>query len=235
MPVKSRECIAVGVEPADTMGQGMPAARSVSAGVDDRQALLLGDRGDAVRRALVIGMAGMGHDAGELDARRGMQDARDVEQAGQLRLRQAGAAAAAVDLDEDRKRVAARRGGGDRPRDGEVVGDDPQVDAAAAQLGDRRQLRRHDADAIEDVREAAVGEIACLRQRRHGDAAVMAFDRHAADLDGFGGLEMRPQHHAGAAQAVAHALEVAAQDRPVENEGGGRQVVDRLVQPSRRF
>ena len=31
MPVKSRECIAVGVEPAETIGQGMPAARSFSA------------------------------------------------------------------------------------------------------------------------------------------------------------------------------------------------------------
>ena len=31
MPVKSRECMAVGVEPPETMGQGMPAARSFSA------------------------------------------------------------------------------------------------------------------------------------------------------------------------------------------------------------
>jgi hypothetical protein len=33
MPVKSRDSIAVGVEPPETMGQGMPAARSFSAAV----------------------------------------------------------------------------------------------------------------------------------------------------------------------------------------------------------
>ena len=56
----------------------------------------------------------------------------------------------------------------------------------------------------------------------------MALDRHAADLDRFRRLEMRPQHDAGVAQPVAHALEVAAQDRTVENEGGRRKVVERL-------
>ena len=170
----------------------------------------------------------MGHDARQLDAGRVVQDARDVEQAGQLGIGQAGAAAAAVDLDEDREGVAVRRRLGDRPGDGEIVGDDPQIDAAAAQLGDRRQLGGHDADAVEDVLEAALGEIACFGERRDGDAAVMALDRHAADLDRLRGLEVRPQHDAGLAQAVAHALEVAAQDRPVENEGGRRQVVDCL-------
>ena len=89
-------------------------------------------------------------------------------------------------------------------------------------------LDGHDADAVEDVLEAAVGEIARLGQGRHGDAAVMAFDRHAADLDRFRGLEMRSQHDACIAQALAHALEVAAQDCPVENEGGGRQVIEGL-------
>ena len=91
-----------------------------------------------------------------------------------------------------------------------------------------RQLGRHDAHAIEDVLEAAVGEIARLGQGRDGDAPVMALDRHAADLDRFRGLEVRTQHDAGIAQPLAHALEVAAQDRPVENEGGGRQVIEGL-------
>ena len=59
-----------------------------------------------------------------------MQDAGDVEQAGQLGIGQAGAAAAAVDLDEDREGVAVRRRLGDRPGDGEIVGDDAQIDAA---------------------------------------------------------------------------------------------------------
>jgi hypothetical protein len=57
---------------------------------------------------------------------------------------------------------------------------------------------------------------------------VMALDGHAADLDRLGSLEVGPQHHTCMTQALAHALEVAAQDRPVENEGGGRQVVDCL-------
>ena len=170
----------------------------------------------------------MGHDARQLDARRVVQDAGDVQQAGQLGPGQAGAAAAAVDLDEDREGVAVLRRIGDRPGDGKIVGDDAQIDAAAAQLGDGRQLGRHDAHAIEDVLEAAVGEIARLGQGRDGDAPVMALDRHAADLDRFRRLEMRTQHDAGIAQPLAHALEVAAQDRPVENEGGRRQVVEGL-------
>ena len=72
----------------------------------------------------------MGHDARQLDAGRVVQDAGDVEQAGQLGLGQAGAAAAAVDLDEDREGVAVLGRIGDRLGDGEIVGDDAQVDAA---------------------------------------------------------------------------------------------------------
>src|SRR6266540_4344371 len=56
----------------------------------------------------------------------------------------------------------------------------------------------------------------------------MAFNRHAADFDRFRGLEVRAQHDAGGTQPFAHALEVAAQDCPVENEGGGRQVIEGL-------
>jgi hypothetical protein len=104
-----------------------------------------------------------------------------------------------------------------------------QIDAAAAQLDDRGQFRGHDAHRIEDVREAAIGEIAGLGQGRDGDAAIMAFDRPAADLERLRRLEVRPQHDAGRAQAIAHALEVAIEDCPVENEGGRRQVVDCLA------
>ncbi len=107
------------------MGQGMPAARSVSAAGHDGEAFLLGDAGDAVGRALVIGVAGMGHDAGEIDARRLVQDARDVEQAGQRGIGKTGAAAAAVDFDEHRERVAVLRRVGDGLRHGEIVGDHP--------------------------------------------------------------------------------------------------------------
>ena len=71
----------------------------------------------------------MGHDARQLDARRVVQDARDVEQAGQLGIGQAGAAAAAVDLDEHREGVAVRGRVGDRLGDGEIVGDHAQIDA----------------------------------------------------------------------------------------------------------
>jgi len=39
----------------------------------------------------------------------------------------------------------------------------------------------------------------------------MAFDRHTADLDRFGGLYVRTQNYARIAQLLAHALEVAAQ------------------------
>ena len=67
---------------------------------DDRPPLLLGDGGDPVDAVLMIGVAGMGHHARQLDARARLQDARDVEQAGQLGIGQAGAAAAAVDLDQ---------------------------------------------------------------------------------------------------------------------------------------
>ena len=73
---------------------------------DDRQPLLLGDRRDPVGGALMIGVAGVGHHTRKLDARRVVQDAGNVEQAGQLRIGQAGAAGAAVDLDEDREGVA---------------------------------------------------------------------------------------------------------------------------------
>ena len=71
---------------------------------------------------------------------------------------------------------------GDRPGNGEIVRHDAQIDALAPQFGHRRQLGRHDADGIENVLEAALGEIARLGEGRDGDAAVMAFDRHAADL-----------------------------------------------------
>ena len=98
----------------------------------------------------------------------------------------------------------------------------------AAQFGDGWQLGGHDTHAIEDVLEPALGEIAGLGQGRHGDAAVMALDRPAADLDRLRRLEVRAQHDAGIAQPIAHALEVAVEDRAVENEGGRRQVVDCL-------
>ena len=65
----------------------------------------------------------MGHDARQLDAGRLVQDAGDVEQAGQLGAGQAGATGAAVDLDEDGEGVAVRGGLGDGPGDGEIVGD----------------------------------------------------------------------------------------------------------------
>jgi hypothetical protein len=57
----------------------------------------------------------------------------------------------------------------------------------------------------------------------------MALDRHAADCTDFAVLRCGAQCNAGLAQPVAHALEVAAQDGAVENEGGRRQVVERLV------
>jgi hypothetical protein len=129
MPLKLRECMAVGVEPAETIGQAIPAARNLLGGGDDRRPLLLRDGGDAVDAALVIGMTAVRHHARQLDAGRRMQHARDVEQAGQLGIGQAGAAGAAVDLDEHRECVPVRRRVGDRPGDHQVVGDDAQVDA----------------------------------------------------------------------------------------------------------
>ena len=120
-----------------------------------------------------------------------MQHAGDVEQPRQLGIGQAGAAAAAVDLDEDGEGVAVLRGLGDRPGNGKIVRHDAQIDALAAQFGHRRQLGGHDTHGIENVLEAALREITRLGEGRDGDSAVMALDRHPADLHGFCGLEMR--------------------------------------------
>jgi len=85
MPVKFFECIAVGVEPAEAIGQGMPAARNFSA------APVIAKRSCSATAEIpsivfcVIGLAGMGHDACQLDAGRGVQHAGDVEQTGQGR------------------------------------------------------------------------------------------------------------------------------------------------------
>ncbi len=116
----------------------MPTARSFLGGAHDRQPFLLGHGGDAVGGALVAGVAAHGSPTPAIDARCAMQDAGDVEQARKRGTGQARAAAAAVDLDEDGEGVAVHGRRSDRPGHGEVVGDDAQVDAAAAQLGDGR-------------------------------------------------------------------------------------------------
>jgi hypothetical protein len=164
MPVKSRECIAVGVDPTRDDRAGNADRAQLFGGGHDGETLLLGNTRDPVRRALVIGMAGMGHDARQFDARRLVQDARDVEQAGQGGIGEASPAAAAVDLDEDGEGVAVRRRRGDGLGHAEIVRDDAQVHAAPAQFRHRAQLGRDDADAVEDVLEAAVGESSAPRR-----------------------------------------------------------------------
>ncbi len=124
----------------------------------------------------------MGHHACELDAGRRVEHARDVHEPGQRGVRQACAAAAAVDLDEDREGIAVRRCVGDRLGDHEVVGDDAQVDALATQFGHSIELGRHHAHAVEDVLEAALSEIARLGEGGDRNTPIVTFDRHAADL-----------------------------------------------------
>ena len=78
----------------------------------------------------------MGHHTGEFDTGCFVQHPTDIEQARQGGEGQACAPAAAVDLDEDGEGVAIDGRRRDGVRHGQVVGDDMQVHALAAQLGD---------------------------------------------------------------------------------------------------
>jgi len=131
------------------------------------------------------------HDARQLDAGRTVQHAGNVDQPRQLGIGQAGAAAAAVDLDEDGEGVAVLRGVRDRPGNGKVVRHDTQIHALTPQLGHRRQFGGYDTHGIENVLETALREITRLGEGRDGDSAVVALDRHPANLHGFCGLQMR--------------------------------------------
>lgn len=133
----------------------------------------------------------MDHDAGETRARPGMQRPGDRHQRVGLR-RNATPPLAAIDLDqhvEDDAEILAAGGNGLRRL--QVIGDDGESHARLDQRRRLAELRRRDADGVEDVLEAVGGEVLGLLQGRDGDAAEMTIDRHAGDVHRLGRLQVR--------------------------------------------
>jgi hypothetical protein len=149
---------------------------------------------------------GVRHHTSKFDVRRVVQHSGDVEQARQFGKGQASPARAAVDLDEYRESIAALGCISDAARDREIVGNDAHVDAFATHLGDRLQFGRYNSDTVKNIVETTFGKVTSFREGRDGDPAIMTLHGHLSDLNGFRGLEMRSQRHAGLPQSIAHTL-----------------------------
>ena len=158
----------------------------------------------------------MGHHAGQAAAQTGGEFEQEVA----VGMHPA-ALLAAVDFDQGAWR---RRLAGDRAGHRRVVGDHDDLRAGGVQLAHLLQLLRRDADRVEDVRDAVAEKIFRLGQGGDGDAAWLAGERQARDLDRLGGLHVRAQRHIEARQGSGHRADVTLQDGAVEHQAGCRQV-----------
>ncbi len=120
----------------------------------------------------------MGHHTPKLGARGGVQDPADLDNSVQVVRRDARAPAVRVDLDQHRERrpEGLRLPGRDLGHLG-AVEDEGELGSAPLQRRGVRQLRRHDADRVEDVGEAVIEEIFGFPERRDGDPARLPRDR----------------------------------------------------------
>ena len=164
-------------------------------------------------------MSGMGHDPGA-----GV--AKGVTDGGQRGVldHHSGAMLAAIDLHQ---RTQSRGMGGDRGGGIGVVGDEQEIDALGTQRRGPVELRRHDADGVENVEKSARGEILCLREGRHRDAAGLSGGRETRDLGALGGLEMRPQRGTRACDRARHGGDVTDEAPALEHEARRRKVGER--------
>ncbi len=164
----------------------------------------------------------MGQHAGQRDRRGAVEDAGDLQKLGAVR----GHAAALVpDVDLDEHGVGGAVGRDRLGRVG-VVGDDLEVGALVAEGRRAIELGGRHADGIEDVGDAVVEKIGRLAQGGDGDAAEVALERKARGLGRLGGLEVGPQAHPEAAHARGHRPGVGGEHAAVEDERGGREVVE---------
>jgi len=119
---------------------------------------------------------------------------------------------ARVDLDQNAQRnTLGFREGSDGACRFEVVGDQLQVHAAPKQGRHALQLRRNDADGIEQVAEPGIGQAFRFGQGRNGKAARLALDREPRDVHRFCRLQVRAQRQAAAAHRLRHGREVRDQ------------------------
>ena len=168
----------------------------------------------------------MGHDPGEGGAAV-LQHAADRDETAGIAGLNARAVAIAVDLDQHRKPVAggARRGG-DGLRAVEVVEEDRQIGAAAAQIEHMIELVGRDADGVQDVLEAVADEILGFLEGRYRDRPRAALGHDAGHLDALGRLEVRAQMHAEARQTAAQTHDIGLHAVSVEQEAGCLQAVE---------
>jgi hypothetical protein len=143
------------------MSSAKPAWRKGLGGADDAGAFGLGDGRHLGDGTAGVGVAGMGEDAGELVAQGGGDGAGFVG-------RDAAAAFADVDLDQG---AEAAWVSGDGSRGFHVVGDDLDVGARRVEGGHGCELLRGDADGVDLVVPAGLGEETGLGEGADGDGA----------------------------------------------------------------
>ena len=159
----------------------------------------------------------MRHHAREFRVGRAAEDARDREQD----IRICGdprAVLASVDLDQNAEaaaefRAALRYGACDI----DVVGHDGHLYAAGLQGRDAIELVRDDANRVLDIADAVRRKIFGLLERRYRDAAEVAIEHDARNIDRLGCLHVRPQSNAVACCGGGHATSVPAQLGQVEH------------------
>ena len=180
----------------------------------------LGEGGHRFRAAaLAVAVAGMGEHAGEARA----QSRGDLRQ-GVVFRKEAAPALADIHLDQRRHRARVR---GDGAGGVEVVGDDLHLGSGDVQLRHRVQLPGRDADGVDLVAPAALGEEARLRQGADGDRPVVGRGE-AGHVAALGRLQMRAKRHARmAGDGRGHGGDVPPKHAEVEHQAGRGKVVER--------
>src|SRR5690625_1100575 len=138
-------------------------------------------------------MAGMGHDAEQLEIRMLVDCCSNLKKL--LRVReQSGTTGTAVDLDKDGKaRIELGGSMAERFCRGAVIKNQRQVRTGALQRGGGGGLGGNHADGIEDVAESSLQKVARFRKGGDRDGSAVSLRRQPGDTARLGGLDMGAQ------------------------------------------
>lgn len=151
-------------------------------------------------------------------------------EAARVARRHTGAVAVGIDLDQDGHGVAARAGVlGHRFGLLQAVEDHRKISTVRPDGGDPRELRRGNADRVDHVAHAALGEVLRLVQSRDCGRALGGCHRDAGDVERLRGLQVRAERDAEVRNVRAHPFDVGAQPRFIEEQARRLQGVQRRV------
>jgi hypothetical protein len=95
---------------------------------------------------------------------------------------------------------------------------------ASTQRDHTVELVRSDADGVQQIADASVGERFGLPQRRHGRRAGGRLHHAARDLDALRCLEMRARGYVQRSESLVQSCDVALHARPIEQQAGRREI-----------